>query len=82
MVFCFLCCRCVGSLLVTTCVLLGSVVIYINLVFIDKKKVKKLYKFQYIIRNFKNKSVLERKLKSTRCAFSLRCMVWVVRYSG
>ena len=38
-VSCFLCCQCFGSLLFTTCVLLGSFVIYINLLFIDKKKV-------------------------------------------
>ena len=38
MVSYFLCCRCFGSLLFTTCVLLGSFVIYINLLFIDKKK--------------------------------------------
>ena len=41
MVSCFLCCRCFGSLLFTTCVLLGSFVIYINLLFIDQKKEKK-----------------------------------------
>ena len=38
MVSCFLCCWCFGSLLFTTCVLLGSFVIFINLLFIDKKK--------------------------------------------
>ena len=40
MVSCFLCYRCFGSLLFTTCVLLGSFVIYINLLFIDQKKKK------------------------------------------
>ena len=53
-VSCFLCCRCFGSLLFTTCVLLGSFVIYIyKFAFYRSKKKNNEECFSSLVRDQK-----------------------------